>query len=334
MPSRRSFVLGTLAAAVGSSVKAGPPTEKPFQYERLRWMDEREDPSATIETEELVAKVIDNTGLRPRPGSWWMEQNYSHHLGYHGIRALWRKDEKRNVVSPFFSWLSLQGLRVDGLDLDPVDWRARAGVGRGWPMQLDRQAEEVVLRIPRMPVSGIAYELRVGPASSDSIDFAIRFTLHEKRKEKATFSASWACYMSTYDEVQLHAPTGSGLRPSWEAFGETETWVLGDPVNYQHSQRRFAPQTPPAFPAVYGRIGSNVLAIMASRPEVSFFLFNAGGHIAYLPVQNPAWDFSLYLPDYEPSVPFGFRGRLTYKAWAGADEITDRYREWQDELRG
>ena len=37
-----------------------------MQYEQLRYVREEQDPSLTIETERLVVKVIDNTGLRGR----------------------------------------------------------------------------------------------------------------------------------------------------------------------------------------------------------------------------------------------------------------------------
>ena len=300
-----------------------------FQYDSLRWVDEREDPSLTIETEELVAKIIDNTGLRPRPGSHWMEPNYTHHFGYHGIRALWQKDERRNIVAPFYSWLTLQMLRVEGLERDPIDSRAMSGVGRGWPMRMEKQGAGVLLKIPRMPVSGIEYDFHVRPSGPDSLDFEVRFTLHKKTREPAKFLASWPCYMSTFDEVQLHVPAGDPDRPTWRAFGDREPFVIGETVNYVHSQRGFSPPAPLAFPAVFGRIGSRVLALMVSRPEVRFYLINAGGHRSYYPVQNPAWDFALELPDYEVGRPFGFKGRLLYKGWDGAGEIAVRYRQWR-----
>jgi hypothetical protein len=71
---------------------------------------------------------------------------------------------------------------------------------------------------------------------------------------------------------------------------------------------------------------------MVSRPEITFFLVNAGGHLSFLPVQNPAWDLSLRLPDYEPGRPFGFRGRIVYKVWAGPEDILARYRRFTEHL--
>jgi len=334
--TRRQLLSGGLAAAAAWPTARGAASgAKPAEstvYAQIRWIDEREDPSLTVETDELVARVIDNTGLRPRPGAWWMEQNYSHHLGYHGIRALWNRDERRNIVAPFFSWLSLQGLQVEHLELDPVDSRARAGVGRGWPMTLKREDGGALLQIPRRPVSGIEYDLRITPSGPDSLDFSVRFTLHKKGGSPAKLRASWPCYMSTFDEVALYYPVGDPKRPRWESFGQREPFVLGEPVNYVHSQQEFRPARAPAFPAVFGQIGSRVLAIMVSDPRVEFFLVNAGGHIAYLPVQNPAWDFSLTVPDYEPGRPVGFRGRILYKTWEGEKEITRRYHAWRREV--
>lgn len=323
MIRRRSFLLGSASAMQAVPKSSG----KGVQYDTIRWVAERDDPSVTLETAQLVVRVIDNTGLRPAPRKHPMEHAFTHHLGYHGIRALWRKDERRNIVMPFVSWLNLQNLSVDGLKLDPVDDRALFGVGRGWPVTMRREGELVQLTIPKMPLSGIEYTLRIGPLVEDTVDFEVRFTLHKKTRGRAAFRASWPCYMSTYDEVELYVPVGSPQRPEWRRIGEKEAFVTGDPVNHVYSQRTF--EAPPAaLPLVYGCIGPRVLAIMASRPEVTFFLVNAGGHLSFLPVQNPAWDLSLRLPDYEPGRPFGFRGRIVYKTWAGPDDILARYRQF------
>jgi hypothetical protein len=322
-----------MAAAAALPFAKGRAGEKAFQYDTLRWVSETEDPSVTLETKEIVAKIIDNTGLHvaDRPGNPKFgepEPGFSHYLGYHAIRALWRKDERRNIVAPFASWLNLQSLQVEGLELDPVDSRSRYGVGRGWPMHMEREGQGVSLKTPIMPVSGVAYTFKVKPAGADGLDFEMSFTLHKKNKKKAAFYAEWACYMSTYDEVQLYSPSGNAASPAWEGFGEKEPFIVGEAVNYVHSQRQFRPAKPPAFPAVYGRIGPRVLALMASRPEVNFFVMSAGGHRAYYPVQNPAWDLEFKLPDYEPDKPFGFRGRLIYKNSASAEEILARYKKW------
>lgn len=328
MVSRRFFIFGATGTAAMSTTRTRLSDGSQFRYESIKWIAESEDPSITLETDELVARVIDNTGLRPRPESLWMEQGYSHYIGYHGIRALWHKEERRNIVAPFASWLNLQNLQIEGLTLDPVDSRARFGIGRGWPIQMRKKPDGVSLSIAEMPASGVEYSLRFKTSGQDSLDFEVNFILHKKTRNTASFFASWPCYMSTYDEVQLYSPSGSSDAPVWEGFGEPESFVIGEPVGYVHSQRTFSPPRPALFPAVYGKIGSRVLAIMASRPEVKFFLVNAGGHRAYLPVQNPAWDLSFSLPDYHAGQSFGFTGRIIYKEWRGADEMTARYRQW------
>lgn len=330
MFSRRLFILGAAGTAAMRAPQENATDKNAFQYESLGWIEESQDPSITLETDQLVAKVIDNKGLRPRPGSPWMEQGYSHHLGYHGIRAFWNKEERRNIVAPFFSWLNLQNLQIEGLDLDPIDSRARFGVGRGWPVQMTGDSSAVWLKIPRMPLSGVEYSLRLSASGPDSLDFEVTFVLHKKERNPAPIFASWPCYMSTYDEIQLFSPAGNPDAPLWEPFGEPESFIVGEPVGFVHSQRTFSPRQPAAFPAVYGRIGSKVLSVMVSRPEVKFFLVNAGGHRPYMPVQNPAWDFSFNLPDYKAGEAFGFKGRIIYKSWRGPEEITSRYRQWKE----
>lgn len=302
-----------------------------FAYPQLRWVNESEDPSLTIETESLVAKIIDNTGLTREPESA-AEPGCTHHLGYHGIRSLYARNERRNIVSPFFSMLNLQGIRVDGLEPDPADHRARFGLPRGWPMTLRQVGSAVVLEIPEMPVSGIACRMSLRPAGEDAIEFEAVFRLARKTARVAAFHAQWACYMSTFDEVALHSPVrpagGPGHDLQWTPFGEPEAFVLGDWTGYQASQKRFDPPEPAARPAAFGRIGSRYLLLQADRPEVRFFVINGGGHLGFLPVQNPAWDFEFRLPDYEPGEAFGFRGRLVYAPWQGFAEVNRRVAEW------
>lgn len=70
-----------------------------MQYDEIRYLPEEQDPSMT----------------------------FSHHLGYHGIRCLYHKQEKRNLVVPLVSWLNLQSVVLAGMENDPVDERAWAG---------------------------------------------------------------------------------------------------------------------------------------------------------------------------------------------------------------
>jgi hypothetical protein len=79
-----------------------------MQYDQIQYVPEDQDPSLTIETQNLIAKVIDNTGLSLASDDNIKSQfskyginsfvSYSHHLGYHGLRTLCDKEEKRNLV--------------------------------------------------------------------------------------------------------------------------------------------------------------------------------------------------------------------------------------------
>ncbi|MDP6506381.1 MAG: hypothetical protein QF886_22345, partial [Planctomycetota bacterium] len=190
-----------------------------MKYEQIRWLPEAEDPSLTIETNSLVAKVIDNTGLllekneesrtpftkyglhRPLP--------FSRLLGNHGIRTLYHKGEKRNVVIPYGCWLNLQGVRFSGIELDPIDERVHAGVGRGWPMRLERSGEGAALFIDQMPKCRLSYTIEFQPAEPDGIEFSVRFTFGKRPSGgTAQFRATWPCYMSAYDDVRFHFPQG------------------------------------------------------------------------------------------------------------------------------
>lgn len=318
-----------------------------MQYPALKYVPQAADPSITIETAELVAKIIDNTGLElrevpgyvPHFGRYGLGHHLAttHHLGYHGIRSFYRKDEKRNLVVRWASWLNLQAVRVAGIENDPVDERAAYGVGRGWPVRIERKDEGVVLTIDPMPETQFEYTIEFRPAEPDGIDFAVRFTFHRKPDNTpARFYASWPCYMNAYDDVRFHYPKGTPDRWQWAHIGEKPDAVIGDPVGYEHRQESYHAEDQ-AMPVGYGLIGERALTLMLSDPSVTFFVVNAGGHAADSPVQNPAWDFSWEIDDYPLDEPVGFDGRLTYARFEGPDQVMERYRQWkglQESARG
>ena len=161
-----------------------------MQYNELQYIPEDQDPSITIETRNLVAKVIDNTGLSLAANEGVKSQfsqyganrllSYSHHLGYHGLRTLYDKEERRNLVLPLASWLNLQSVSLAGIVNDPVDERAWAGVARGWPMRMEQKGAGAVVRLDPMPMTQFSYTIEFQPAEPDGIDFTIEFTFHKK----------------------------------------------------------------------------------------------------------------------------------------------------------
>ena len=315
-----------------------------MQYDEIKYIPEQEDPSLILETEELVAKVIDNTGLLVEENQGWTALNkryrqghkspHSHHLGYHGIRCLYNKAEKRNVVAPRASWLNLQGATLEGIENDPVDERASYGVGRGWPMRMEARGPAVVLTIDPMPHTQFSYSLELRPVEPDTIEFAVRFTFHKKPEHGPVgFTATWPCYMSAYDDVRFFYPGAEHLETGrWSCLAEKPDIVLGDPVNYEHQQERYAARDQ-AFPVGFGRIGGRALALMFDDPGIEFYVVNAGGHSAVSSVQNPAWDFKWHIADYPLGQPVGFTGRLIYSDFEGEESVLKRYQEWTGEMR-
>lgn len=310
-----------------------------MQYDELKYIPEEEDPSLTLETEELVAKVIDNTGLLAPPieSKSYLNKGhrltpFTHHLGYHGIRTLYSKIEKRNLVVPFASWLNLQVASVEGVDADPVDERAWAGCGRGWPIRMERKGRGARLCLDPLPKMKMTYDLELQPAEPDAIDFAVRFKFGRGSGDGAgRFRASWPCYMNAYDDVRLFYPKGGSPDDwQWTGIGEKPDIILGETVDYRHEQKAFHAEEQ-ALPLGYGRIGERVLIIMFSDPSVRLFVVNAGGHMFFSPVQNPAWDFAWVLEDYPSDTPVGFDGRLIYTRFESQDQILQRYRQWVDE---
>jgi hypothetical protein len=310
-----------------------------MQYDALRYVPDEEDPSLTIETERLVAKVIDNTGLSlpadPEAKSHYARYPmhrllpYSHHLGYHGLRTLYDRSEKRNLVVPTASWLNLQTVEFAGLANDPVDERAWAGVGRGWPMRLEPKGRGALLTVDPLPQTQFRYTIEFQPAEPDGIDFSMRFVFHRRPDTgPCRFHATWPCYMNAYDDVRFFYPKGASPDQwAWAGLGEKPDFILGETVGYRHQHRGYNVEEQ-ALPVGYGLIGERALILMFNDPRVKFFVVNGGGHFALSPVQNPAWDFRWVVEDYPLDTPVGIDGRLIYTAFQGEDEVLQRYREW------
>lgn len=305
-------------------------------YPELDYLLESEDPSVTIETERLVAKVIDNSGLRRQDSKPYFGRQvfgaFTHHFGYHGIRTLYDKAERRNVVAPFVSILNWQIARFAGIELDPVDDRAAHGIPRGWPLTLRTSDQGASLQLDPMPSTQFAYRLAIRPASDgspDALDFSIRFVFG-KRPDAGTpkFSSSWACYLSGYDSVAMHYPRKRrDGAVEWASVGELPDLVVGEPVGYVHNQTVFQPNDA-ALPLAYVRIGERAFVLMLSDPAVKPFVVNSGGHLFSSPVQNPALDFAWEIADYPLGESVGFSGRLLYTQFTSDEQILRRYEQF------
>ena len=320
-----------------------------MRYSDLRYVPEAEDPSLRIETRDLVIMVIDNSGLlcefvAPHEGAYIGPKHHmvpiSHHLGYHGVRTLYDKRERRNIVAPFVSWLNLQGFSLtkpDGNEIavDPIDERARRGVGRGWPMTIDRDGKGVRLRIGPAAQSGLQYTITIHPHEPDGIDVRFEFLLTKGPGCNPTLTGTWPCYMSTLFEVALAYPQGprndllDGASPwTWASMGERRNWILGETVGFDWSQEGFFPEQA-AAPMAYGRIGSRTLLFSFDDDGVVPYVANGGGHFQSSSVENPAWDFRRTWESVQVGIPVSFGGRVEYFEFRGEDDVAERYRTFR-----
>ncbi len=310
-----------------------------MRYGEIRYVPQDRDPSITITTEDLVAKVIDNTGLlvKENPAVQSILGRYgingplpiSHHLGYHGIRAFYHKGERRNLVVPLVSWLNLQNVHLEGVENDPIDERSWAGVGRGWPINLNQEGSVTSLTIDPMPRTQFRYSLELQPSEPDGVDFSVRF-FFQSRPEGSTghLKATWPCYVNVYEDLRLHYPKGpSPDEWEWTTLGARPDAVIGEPVGYRHQQEVFHADSQ-ALPVAFGRIGKRALAIMFNDPTVRFFVVNAGGLTPVSTVQSPAWDFSWDIEDFPRGEVVGFSGSIIYADFQSEGNIEDRFYEW------
>ena len=309
-----------------------------MRYDDLSYVDESQDPSIQLETEKLVARVIDNTGLEfrnneTRPGGIGRvvashDQSIAHFLGYHGVRCLFDKEERRNICA--FALLNWQGCTIDGLENDPSDERSMHGRPRGWPMSVTAVDGGARVWMEALPQLQLSYELFVKPAEPDGFDFSCRWTFGRKPEARpANFTASFACYMNAWDDVRLWYPQGAWPGSvAWVPLGEKPNVIIGDGVNYKHDQSGFSP-TDIAAPVAIGRIGRKAFVMMFNDDRVVPFCVNSGGHQWYSAVQNPAWDFQWKCKDYPLNEPVGFDGRICYFDFEGEKDVERRYEAWR-----
>ena len=139
---------------------------------------------------------------------------------------------------PLNSWLNLQQVQFEGIENDPVDERAWAGVGRGWPIRVERRGKGALLTMAPLPKTQLRYTLELQPAEPDGIDFRVRFEFGRRPESgPARFRATWPCYINGYDDVRLFYPRRSEGGRQWTALGEKPDIIIGEPVGYKHAQQ-------------------------------------------------------------------------------------------------
>ncbi len=309
-----------------------------MKYAEIKEVAEEDDPSVTLETRDLVAKVIDNTGLvlPPNPESQDWAARYGLHkplpfsrrVGNHGIRTFYHKQERRNVVAPLACWLNFQNVSLQGIENDAVDDRVWAGTPRGWPLRIEARAGGARLVLDPLPQTQFSYVLDVAPAEPDALDFTIELTFHRlPERGRPIFRGAWSCYMNSLDDVRLFYPKGTVQRWEWGAVGEKADFIPGETVGYSHQQAvYFAEQQ--ALPLGYMQVGPYAVALMFDNSAVRLFVVNAGGHLFFNPLHNPAFDFEWVIEDYPVEEPVRLAGRIVYAKFQDANEVLERYSAW------
>jgi hypothetical protein len=286
--------------------------------------------TATLESELLRVKVVDNEALGP-----------VHRRGYNGLAALSLREDSSSLFVPAYAGLNFE--HIFSGDVRSFSWNKFEP--RQSPMRLSRHAENrVELRqegTAHWPLSSrIDYALE-----GNAIDFTFCATPFDDAWTKHGYiGAFFASYIHQPEEMGIHflgMPRGQAGRidPAWiyhlpRAHGVAanhrpagSSWDppldqgFNIPLAQYHSRWEYA------YPFYYGRSGDNVFIMMFADPppggEIRFAQSPSGaGH------GNPAWDFILLKRDYTVDQEFCFAGRAVYKRFVSESDVVDTFEQW------
>jgi hypothetical protein len=310
-----------------------------MQYDELKYVTENDDPSITIETEEISARIIDGSGIILPPQKTGSRLFYQegmrvtdlvHNLGFHGIHEFYSKIQRRNIVAPFISWLNLQNMIIEGIDNDPSDERAFGTSGaRGWPIKIEEKGKGAILFMKPLSKTKVEYSIEFQPAEPDGIDFITRFLIKgENNENPSNLTVSWPLYTNALDDVHFYYPCKEQEEGwKWKTIGENPEFILGRTVHFKHDYKYLKTEHEHYYVG-YGRIGEYALILMHDEPGMNFYVNTAGGHYSFSSVQNPAWGFMWTKYKYTFNKSFGFRGRIIYTKYENDEKVIDRYNKW------
>ena len=205
------------------------------------------------------------------------------------------------------------------------------------PMSFRRiDAVTAELHQPATPFYGVESWTRFVLREPCYVDMEYRCVPHKDDFQGGYFGVFWASYINApHDKSIYFIEEGSSLEaPQWvqlctqrhgaasSVYHEKDTaetpFEGADNLLYASpSLLRYS------APFYYGRFRDHVLIYIFEPGPVVRFAHSpsGGGRTPAGGATNPAWDFQLFVPDYEVGREYGLKMRCVYKPWAGRGDV-------------
>ncbi len=257
-----------------------------------------------------------------------------HLPGYNGIFALMSPDDSSNAYVPSFAGINLEHY----FDATPRNDTPSI-------MFEPRHAEMAFRRI-----NSTTAELYQPPTPVYQVESWTTFELKEPYYIDVTFRCIpksdtfagnfmgifWASYINTPHNKSIYFP-GDGStpeNPKWLQFCTQYHNHFSTVCRQDDPGPKEFPKLPPmlwnqisplryGIPLFYGIVRDMALIyIFEHNPYLRFAHSpSGGGNTPDNTDTNPAWDFQLVIPDYEPLKTYSLRMRVVFKKWAGPEDV-------------
>ena len=290
------------------------------------------EPQKVIRLSNAVLNVVfvDNTAF-----------GEEHRAGYNGIAELTHASQDSSVFVTNYAGFNLEHI-FGG------DSLAELFEPRKHPMELYKVSDnKVLLYQSPTPLSGVESLTVFRLSDSNYIDITFRFRIHDRKFFNHGYAGLfWASYIDAPPDrkIYFHGYERGSESPGWisaysTAHGSKSTHVGRNDTDSLY----FAPNINPHMlfhdlsdyiydqPFYYGRFHNMALAFM--------FQPDAGIRFSQSPSSGldediyPAWDFQFIVPDFEVGRVYSFKARLTYKEFAGANDLLGEFEAWKKARR-
>jgi hypothetical protein len=268
-----------------------------------------------------------------------------HLRGYNGLFSLTSETDNENAFVPLFSGLNLEHYFDAQVVTEPgsVFFEPRRA-----PMTFKRISDHSCeLHQPVTPVYGVESTTRFTFKEPHYVDMHFSCTPTRDDLAGGFLGVFWASYINAPEDKSMYfLAAGSSLdEPQWlqlctqthnrdsTVCNETDNFS----IDFQGEDKTLFKAISPlrySLPFFYGRIRDQVLIyIFTPGPTIRFAHSPSGaGPTEKGDDTNPAWDFQLIVPDYQPGESYHLDMRLVYKKWMGRDDVLQEVRRYFDEI--